>query len=171
MYDDQWDRTCCLKICLYMKETSQSEKTKMTMIWEEWMKMHSCYTLTERTEFALFAAVMRIHWYRTRALCFVRSEKQICMTLTWLLLLLLSLLNVLYKSQCWKMSIKENFTYKRLWWRGWRSELLSHCTKQKITCWQVIRTLSTNLTWTTWKSHADKQFIIQCSFLLIRAWP
>ncbi len=42
-------------------------------------------------------------------------------------------------------------------------------TKQKTTCWQAIRTLSTNLTWTTWKSHADKQFTVQCSFLLIKA--
>ncbi len=32
--------------------------------------------------------------------------------------------------------------------------------KQKIMCWQAIRTLSTNLTWTTWKSHADKQFTV-----------
>jgi len=73
------------------------------------MKMHSCCTLTERTEFALSVAAMRAHWYRMRALHAVRFEKQICTTLTWLLLLLLLLLNVLYKSQCWKMSIKENF--------------------------------------------------------------
>jgi hypothetical protein len=33
-----------------------------------------------------------------------------------------------------------------LWWRGWRNKLSSHCTKQKITCWQAIRTLSINLT-------------------------
>jgi len=25
-----------------------------------------------------------------------------------------------YKSQCWKVSIKENFMYERLWWRNWR---------------------------------------------------
>jgi len=42
-------------------------------------------------------------------------------------------------------------------------------TKQKIMCQQVIRTLSTNLTWTTWKPHADKQFTVWCSFLLIKA--
>ena len=109
MYNDWWDRTCCLKICLCMKKTLWSKRTKMTMIWEEWTKMCSCCTLIKRTEFALFAAVTKAHWYRMKALCAVRFKKQICITLTWLLLLLLLLLNVSYKSQCWKVSIKENF--------------------------------------------------------------
>ncbi len=29
-------------------------------------------------------------------------------------------------------------------------------TKQKPMCWQAIRTLSTNLTWMTWKPHVNK---------------
>ncbi len=32
MYDDQWDRTCCLKICLCTKRTSWSKRARMTMI-------------------------------------------------------------------------------------------------------------------------------------------
>ena len=82
MYNDWWDKICCLKICLCMKRTSQSEKTKITIIWKEWMKMHSCCTSTERTEFASFAVAMRACWYRMRVLHAVRSEKQICITLT-----------------------------------------------------------------------------------------
>jgi len=61
MYDDQWDRICCSEICLCTKKTSQSERIKITIIWEEWMKMHSCCALTERTEFASFTAVTKAH--------------------------------------------------------------------------------------------------------------
>ncbi len=43
------------------------------------------------------------------------------LTLTWWwLLLLLLLLNLSYKSQCWNVSIKKDFTYKRWQWRSWR---------------------------------------------------
>ena len=82
MYNDQWDRICCLKICSCTKRTLWSKRIKMTMIWEEWMKTHSCCTLIKRTEFASFAAAMRAHWYRTKALHAVRSEKQICIIFT-----------------------------------------------------------------------------------------
>jgi len=124
------------------------------MAWEEWTKVCSCCTLTEKTEFASSAAVMKAHWYRMRALHAVRSEKQICMTLTWLLLLL----NVSYKSQCWKVSIKENFyiqevVMKRL--KKWivtslyetENHMLtsnknliykSYLNNMKTTCWQAI---------------------------------
>jgi len=61
MYNDQWDRICYSEICVCIKKTLQSEKIIIIIIWEEWMKMCSCYTLTERTEFALFTTVMRVH--------------------------------------------------------------------------------------------------------------
>ncbi len=128
--------------------------------------MCSCCTLTERTEFASSAAATRACWYRMRVLHAVRSEKQICMTLTWLLLLLLLLLNVSYESQCWKMSIKENFhiqeiVMKKL--KKWIVTLLyktenhmltsnknliykPYLNNIKTTCWQAIHCMTFFLT-------------------------
>jgi len=61
MYDDWWDRICCLKICSHMKKTLWLKRTKITMIWEKWTKMCSCCALTERTEFTSFTAAVRAH--------------------------------------------------------------------------------------------------------------
>jgi len=103
------------------KKSIMSEKTEMlymceVIIWSSWFSVEFIWFISILMLPSWFhqSYLSRAHWYRIRALCAVRSEKQICITLTWLLLLLLLLLNVLYESQCWKMSIKENFTYKRL---------------------------------------------------------
>jgi len=58
-----------------------------------------------------------------RALQVVSSETHTCMTLTWWWLsLLLLLLSLSYKSQCWNVSIKKDFTYKRWEWRSWKKK-------------------------------------------------
>jgi hypothetical protein len=65
---------------------------------------------------------------------------------------------------CWmcytRVSAKECQSKKISW------EIVMKRLKKKTetTCWQAIRILSINLTWTTWKSHVNKQFIVQCSF-------
>jgi hypothetical protein len=41
------------------KENIVIKRAKMTMIWEKWTKTHSCCALTERTEFASFAAAAK----------------------------------------------------------------------------------------------------------------